>query len=41
MNNNRLNEAKKRIEKWINNYPRKILKFKTSEEYYQEEMKVA
>ena len=31
----------KRIEKWINNYPRKILKFKTSEEYYQEEIKVA
>ena len=27
----------KRIEKWINNYPRKILNFKTSEEYYQEE----
>ena len=27
----------KRIEKWINNYPRKILKFKTSEEYYEEE----
>ena len=34
-------EEVKRIEKWINNYPRKILKFKTSEEYYQEEMKVA
>lgn len=31
----------KRIEKWINNYPRKILKFKTSEEYYQEEIKVS
>ena len=31
----------KRIEKWINNYPRKIFKFKTSEEYYQEEIKVA
>lgn len=31
----------KRIEKWVNNYPRKILKFKTSEEYYQEEMKIA
>lgn len=30
-------EEVKRIEKWINNYPRKILKFKTSEEYYQEE----
>lgn len=29
----------KRIEKWVNNYPRKILKFKTSEEYYQEEIK--
>lgn len=34
-------EEVKRIEKWINNYPRKILKFKTSEEYYQEELKVA
>lgn len=34
-------EEVKRIEKWINNYPRKILKFKTSEEYYQEEIKVA
>lgn len=34
-------EEVKRIEKWINNYPRKILKFKTSEEYYREEMKVA
>ena len=34
-------EDVKRIEKWINNYPRKIFKFKTSEEYYQEEMKVA
>lgn len=34
-------EDVKRIEKWINNYPRKILKFKTSEEYYQEEIKVA
>lgn len=33
-------EEVKRIEKWINNYPRKILKFKTSEEYYEEEMKV-
>ena len=32
-------EEVKRIEKWINNYPRKILKFKTSEEYYEEEMK--
>lgn len=31
----------KRIEKWINNYPRKILKFKTSEEYYEEQIKVA
>lgn len=31
----------KRIEKWINNYPRKIFKFKTSEEYYQEEIKIA
>ena len=31
----------KRIEKWINQYPRKILKFKTSEEYYKEEIKVA
>lgn len=31
----------KRIEKWVNNYPRKILKFKTSEEYYNEEIKVA
>ena len=30
-------EEVKRIEKWINNYPRKILKFKTAEEYYQEE----
>ena len=34
-------EDVKRIERWINNYPRKILKFKTSEEYYEEEMKVA
>lgn len=34
-------EDVKRIERWINNYPRKILKFKTSEEYYQEEMKIA
>ena len=34
-------EDVKRIEKWINNYPRKIFKFKTSEKYYQEEMKVA
>ena len=34
-------EDVKRIEKWINNYPRKILKFKTSEEYYKEEIKVA
>ena len=34
-------EDVKRIEKWINQYPRKILKFKTSEEYYQEELKVA
>ena len=31
----------KRIEKWINNYPRKIFNFKTSEEYYEEELKVA
>ena len=31
----------KRIEKWINNYPRKIFRFKTSEEYYQEEIKAA
>ena len=34
-------EEVKRIEKWINNYPRKIFKFKTSEEYYKEEMKIA
>ncbi len=34
-------EDVKRIERWINNYPRKILKFKTSEEYYREEIKVA
>ena len=34
-------EDVKRIEKWINQYPRKILKFKTSEEYYQEELKIA
>lgn len=34
-------EDVKRIEKWINNYPRKILKFKTSEEYYEEQIKVA
>lgn len=34
-------EEVKRIEKWINNYPRKILKFKTSDEYYEEEIKVA
>jgi len=31
----------KEIEDWINNYPRKILKFKTSEEYYEEQIKVA
>lgn len=31
----------KEIERWINNYPRKILNFKTAEEYYQEEIKVA
>lgn len=31
----------KRIEKWINNYPRKILNFKTSEQYYNEEIRVA
>ena len=34
-------EDVKRIEKWINNYLRKILKFKTSEEYYEEQIKVA
>lgn len=34
-------EEVKRIEKWINNYPRKIFEFKTSEEYYEEELKVA
>lgn len=34
-------EDVKRIEKWVNNYPRKILKFKTSEEYYQEEFEAA
>ena len=34
-------EDVKRIERWINNYPRKIFKFKTSEEYYQEEIKIA
>ncbi len=34
-------EEVKRIEKWINNYPRKIFNFKTSEQYYEEEMKVA
>lgn len=34
-------EEVKRIEKWINNYPRKILKFKISEEYYEEQIKVA
>lgn len=34
-------EDVKRIEKWVNNYPRKILKFKTSEEYYQEELGAA
>ena len=34
-------EDVKRIEKWINNYPRKIFKYKTSEEYYQEEIKAA
>lgn len=31
-------EDVKRIEKWINNYPRKIFNFKTSEDYYKEEM---
>ena len=34
-------EKVKIIEKWINNYPRKILGFKTSEEFYQEELLVA
>ena len=34
-------EDVKRIEKWINQYPRKIFKFKTSEEYYKEELKAA
>lgn len=34
-------EDVKRIEKWVNNYPRKILNFKTSEQYYNEEIKVA
>jgi IS30 family transposase len=34
-------EDVKRIERWINNYPRKIFKFKTSEEYYEEEIKIA
>ena len=34
-------EDVKRIERWINNYPRKIFNFKTSEQYYQEEIKVA
>ena len=34
-------EDVKRIEKWINNYPRKIFNFKTSEEYYQQEIKLA
>lgn len=34
-------EDVKRIERWINNYPRKIFKFKTSEQYYREEIKVA
>ena len=34
-------EKVKTIEKWINNYPRKILGFKTSEEFYQEELLVA
>lgn len=31
----------KKIEEWINNYPRKILKFKTSAEFYEEELKIA
>lgn len=35
------NKEVKKIEKWINQYPRKILKFKTSEEYYKEELKIA
>lgn len=34
-------EDVKRIEKWINNYPRKIFNFKTSEDYYKEEMLAA
>ena len=34
-------EEVKKIEKWINNYPRKIFNFKTSEQYYEEETKVA
>ena len=28
-------------QEWINNYPRKIFNFKTSEDYYKEEMLVA
>ena len=35
------NKEVKKIEKWINQYPRKILKFKTAEEYYKEELKIA
>lgn len=31
-------EELQRIEDWINNYPRKILKFKTSQQFYQEEI---
>jgi len=34
-------EEVKRIEKWINNYPRKMFNFRTSNEIYEEELKVA
>lgn len=35
----RLNKKEvKQIERWINNYPRKILNFSTSEEYYKKEI---
>ena len=35
------NKDIKKIEEWINNYPRKILGFMTSKEYYQKEYNAA
>lgn len=35
---NKTNEDIAYIEKWINNYPRKIFKYRTSAELFQEEL---